>query len=484
VKVIKGILKCFILPVLVLMAGFLVFLSLRYSPVYVYRLIAYNVADVSDYQFFHNREIAGSESAYQFIQEHDEALVESLFHEELMITGFDSLDEWAEASKTTSMIVIHKDTILYEKYFHGYERESLFHSQSVAKSFISTLIGVAVDEGLIDSVHDPMTDYIPELLERDPRFGNITIHDLLMMHSGLDYNEGRIPGTDVHSPFNDEVLGYYHEDVRKLILEDVQYGINPGEAFQYNNYNTSYLGLIIERVTGKSVSEYLEEKLWSRIMEYSALFSVDSKSNGFEYMPSRLIARSIDYARFGRLFLNEGNWNGEQIIPRSWAIEAVTEDANTPDEIYPDYWNDGCRQIFYKYQWWGHVNCDGSVHYFANGNLGQAIYVVPEEELIFVHTGNANGIFSPDDLWHAALSFKYREFHQSIINNGVARAIEEFATEAGVAFDEQFVEALAFGYQTAGKSDEALVLYQFNVEAFPNSVQAKERLNAVMSAGL
>ena len=212
-------------------------------------------------------------------------------------SGFKTFDEWAEKSQTTALIFIRKDTVLYEKYFNGFSRDSYFHSQSMDKSFISFLIGAAIDGGLISGVDDPMTKYIPELKDRNPDFEKITIKNLLEMHSGLKYFAGYFPGTYIHLPWHDEAVGYYHPNVRKLLLKKVDVAGEPGKAFQYNNYNTSYLGLIIERTTHKTVSEYLQERLWSEVMEYDALFSTDSKKSGFEYMPSRLIASAIDYAR-------------------------------------------------------------------------------------------------------------------------------------------------------------------------------------------
>ena len=316
-KIIRMLLKA-MLALLTLIIMIVVVLAVRYSPRYVYRLARYHVADVYDYTHFQNRVIQASDSTFSFPVSMDEAYVESLFREKVEAYGFSSLDEWAEKSQTTAMIVIRKDTVLYEKYFNGFSRDSYFHSQSMAKSFISTLIGFAIQDGYIQSVDDPMTAYIPELLKRDVRFGKITIKNLLMMQSGIKYNEAYLPGVGIHAPWHDEAVGYYHGNVRKLLLKRVDIADEPGQHFQYNNYNTSYLGLIIERATGKTVSEYMEEKLWSRIMEYDALFSVDSKKSGFEYMPSRLMARAIDYARFGRLFLHEGNWNGEQLLPKEW----------------------------------------------------------------------------------------------------------------------------------------------------------------------
>ena len=146
-----------------------------------------NVADVYDHQKFENREIEGSTDTFKFAEAPDEDYAETLFQDRVEQSGFGSFDEWAEKSQTTALIFIRKDTILYEKYFNGFSRESYFHSQSMAKSFISFLTGAAIDDGLIASIDDPMTKYIPELKERDTDFEKITIKDLLEMRTGLKY---------------------------------------------------------------------------------------------------------------------------------------------------------------------------------------------------------------------------------------------------------------------------------------------------------
>lgn len=391
------LLTLFVLPILLLVA-----LSVKYSPVYVYRLVTQNVADVYDYRHYENRVIKGAKEAFQFTERHNKSYVEGLFRERVSRSGFKTLDEWAEKSQTTALIFIRRDTILYEEYFNGFGRESYFHSQSMAKSFISFLIGAAIDDGFISGISDPITKYIPELHQRDKRFGKITIRHLLEMRSGLAYNTSYIPGTYIHAPWHDEAIGYYHPNVRKLLLKRVKIGSEPGGTFQYCNYNTSYLGLIIERATKKTVSMYLEEKLWSKMMEYDALFSLDGKKSGFEYMPSRLMARAIDYARFGRLYLMNGNWNGNQIIPSTWVLESTHENKNIPREIYPDWFDNDCKRVYYGYQWWGHTNCDSTFQFAASGNLGQNIYVIPEKEIIIVHCGNSLEHYSDFDLWHIA----------------------------------------------------------------------------------
>ena len=382
----------------------LVLLSIQYTPTYVYRLITMNVADVYDYKNFKNQKIQGAKSTNTFISQPKEKYIESLFGELVTKTGFNSFEEWAIESQTTALIVIKKDTIIYEKYFNGFSRDSYFHSQSMAKSFISFLVGAAIDDGLIKSIDDPITNYIPELLERDLSFEKITIKDLLEMRSGLEYNTSHIPFTNIHSPWHDEAVGYYHPNVRKLLLENVKISSESGKSFQYSNYNTSYLGLILERATELTVSNYLEQKLWSKIMEYDALFSIDSEESNFEYMPSRLIARAIDYARFGQLMLKEGNWNGNQIISKDWVLESTRENKSISRDIYPKWFGRGEKRIYYSYQWWGHVNEDGSFHFYANGNLGQNIYIIPKKETVIVHCGNSLKYYSGDfDLWDVAL---------------------------------------------------------------------------------
>jgi len=397
-------LKIIFLTIFSLFLFLLALLSIQYTPTYVYRLITMNVADVYDYKNFENHEIQGAKSTNTFISQPKEKYVESLFGELVTKTGFNNFEEWAIESQTTALIVIKRDTIIYEKYFNGFSRDSYFHSQSMSKSFISFLIGAAIDDGLIKSIEDPITNYIPELLERDQRFKKISIKNLLEMRSGLEYNTSLIPFTNIHSPWHDEAVGYYHPNVRKLLLENVEISSEPGKDFQYSNYNTSYLGLILERATTVTVSNYLEQKLWSRIMEYDALFSIDSEEFNFEYMPSRLIARAIDYARFGQLMLNEGNWNGNQIVSKDWVQKSTQENKSISRDMYPKWFGRGDKRIYYNYQWWGHVNKDGTYHFYANGNLGQNIYIIPHKETVIVHCGNSLQYYSGDfDLWNVAL---------------------------------------------------------------------------------
>lgn len=471
------------LLLLLIVIIFLTVLSIIYTPTYVYRLLAYNVGDVYDHKHFEKRSIKAADTPYIYPQKIDESYVESLFGDQLYKSSCKTFDEWIKKSETTAIIFIRKDTIIYENYFNGFNRDSYFHSMSVAKSFISTLIGFAVQDGLISSVNDPITKYIPELKKRDHRFSNITIRNLLMMQSGLKYFEGYFPGTNIHLPWHDEAVAYYHPEMRKHLIENVKISSDAGKRFQYNNYCTAYLGLILEKVTNKTVSTYLEEKLWREIgTEFDAQFAIDSKESGFELMPSIFVARAIDYAKFGRLFLHNGNWNGKQIVSEKWVKEATTEDKTISREYYPSYMGSGENRNYYKYQWWGTANADSTYNFMALGNLGQTIYIIPDQETIILHFGNSNKLYeAKNDLWQVSSYIKHHEFHRLIYQKGIAEGVKEFRLKQKenpkkYTINEKTLNNKGYAYLNIGKIEEAIHIFSLNVELYPNSSNVYDSL--------
>jgi CubicO group peptidase (beta-lactamase class C family) len=264
-------------------------------------------------------------------------------------------------------------------------------SFSVAKSFTTALVGIAIAEGHIGSVDDPITAYLPELAERDPRFGDITIRDLMMMAAGLEYQEMRL------GLFNgDDVLTTYYPDQRQLALEKPQIVAPPGEYFLYNKYHPQLLGLVLERATGVSVTEYTQRKLWNPLgMEYSGSWSLDSEASGFEKMEAGLNARAIDFAKLGRLYLEDGNWDGVQVIPAEWITESTQVD---PSRQRATYYPDEMGQVifdmlqgYYKYMWYGYFRDGDGYDFAAEGDHGQYIFVSPHKDLIIVRNGLAYG---------------------------------------------------------------------------------------------
>jgi CubicO group peptidase (beta-lactamase class C family) len=194
------------------------------------------------------------------------------------------------------------------------------------------------------------------------------------MASGLRYEENSLP-------WGDDAQTYYSTDLRELALEDTEIIEPPGTRWLYNNYNPLLLGMILERATGMPVAEYLERRLWKPLgSEFGASWSMDSERSGFEKMESGLNARAIDFAKLGVLYLNGGDWEGREILPRSW-VETSTGPQAAPH---------------YGYWWW--VEPDGS--FLARGNHGQLVYVDPSRGLVMARSGTTDG----DVDWPAVLA--------------------------------------------------------------------------------
>ncbi len=327
------------------------------------RFAYYNFANITDHKIFPKREIKNdSTDVFYFKKELEKPL-------EIKLKDGSSFEDYLEKHHTVAFLVIQNDTIKYENYFNDYDRESIVASFSMAKSFTSFLIGCAIEEGLINSVEDPVTIYLPELKENG--FDDVSVENLLQMTSGLDFNES------YYNPFGDAATFYYGRRLEKSSLK-LDLKNNPGERTEYKSGNTQLLGLILDRVLKeKTISEYLEEKLWKEVgMEYDASWSIDKKKNGIEKTFCCLNARAIDFAKFGRLYLKEGNWNGKQIVSKDWV-----KNSTKIDTLNGSRWG-------YQYQWWI-PNKTGD--FIAEGILGQFIYVSPSENLIIVRLGEKYG---------------------------------------------------------------------------------------------
>lgn len=373
----------FALAVLALLAALI-----AYPAEYVYRTIRWGDSDTGDIDRFPARPAAASPAPFRFAERPDDARVRAAFA--AAFPG-ESLDSWLEATGTRAFVVVRDDTIIYERYFGGARRDTLLTSFSVAKSFASALVGIAIAEGRIGSAADPVTKYVPELAARDPRFARVTIRDLLSMSSGLAYTE---------YPFltSDGAKTYYFPDLRYVALQKSQVERAPAERFHYNNYNPLLLGLVLERTTGKSVTAYLEEKIWKPIgMQFAGSWSLDSERSGFEKMESGLNAAAIDYAKLGRLYLRRGEWDGRQIVPAEW-VDASTRDAAPRDRTahYADSPAMLAAGAYYGLFWWGWLRDDGMRDFLAAGNHGQFIFVSPPRNLVIVRLGTGYGVPYPE----------------------------------------------------------------------------------------
>lgn len=329
------------------------------------RFVVYNFADIGDHRKFPSRPVIRGESTFTFTTAEKERAPK-----ELEIKGEKvPFDRYLADNKTVAFLVIRNDTLLYERYWDGYEASSVVPSFSMAKSVTSILIGCAIDDGLIQSVNDPVTRYIPELAARG--FDRVTLEHLLQMTSGLDFNESYV------NPFGHAASFYYGTRLRKEISK-LKLKEEPGKSFDYVSGNTQLLGLVLERaLKNRTVTDYLEEKLWRKMgMEYDASWSIDRRKNGLEKTFCCLNARARDFAKIGRLYLNKGRWMDEQIVAQSWVEQSTRVDTSQGSA-----W-------FYQYQWWLPSR---SGDFMAEGILGQYIYVNPNKNLIIVRLGRSNG---------------------------------------------------------------------------------------------
>jgi len=286
-----------------------------------------------------------------------------------------SVSSFIDHSGTTGLIVIKDDTILFENYYRGNTDASKAITWSVAKSFVSALFGIAISEGSIKDINQPVTDYLPLL--KNSGYNGVSIKNVLQMSSGVRFNED-------YGDFNSDInkMGRYFalnmplaDFVASLKAERKQ-----GTYHHYVSMDTQVLGMILREATGKNLSEYAQEKLWKPLgMESDAYWLIDG--NGMEAAFAGLNLTLRDYARFGRLYLKNGNWNGKQIVPEAWVKASVTPDA---PHLIPGKRANAKWVLGYGYQWWIPENPDGD--YLAIGIYGQAIYVYPKLNIVIAKT--------------------------------------------------------------------------------------------------
>ena len=252
---------------------------------------------------------------------------------------------------TQAAILIQGNNIIAEFYGEGYDKDSLATSWSVAKSFTSTLIGIAIDEGYISSINDPITDYLPEWKGKDQ--DNILLKHLLAMQSGMD--DHPLAGV----VFSTNMVKY---SLDRDVLRP------PETAFSYSNEDSMLLGEILENATGFSVQDYADKKLFN-ILEIEDKWWTDQAGNTVTYAGLDMNPR--DFAKFGLMVAQDGKWENKEVVSSEW-LETATNNYN---DLAP-----------YGFQWWTSNSPDEKDYNFfsAKGLDGQLIYVWPEIDLVFV----------------------------------------------------------------------------------------------------
>ncbi len=332
-----------------------------FTPYYLRQALTHLYPGIDDYKTFNNRVVKASPTPIPWAKAKD------YNSKELPSTLHDTLEHY----ESIAYLIIQNDSILFEEYWDGYGTDSYSNSFSMAKSFVSLLIGAAIDEGKIGSVDEPAYKYIPHLNEGKSK--ELTIRNLLTMSSGSNWDESYT------SPLSMTTQAYYGNDLQAL-AEKMHVIDEPGKYFSYKSGDTQLLSLIVKNATGKTLGDYATEKLWQPMgAEHDALWSLDKK-NGMEKAYCCFNSNARDFARFGKLVLNHGRFNGKQIVSEEYITEATTPARYLLDD-------DGNPLDFYGFQWWI-VKSSGKYIPYARGILGQYIFAIPEKNAIIVRLGH------------------------------------------------------------------------------------------------
>ena len=272
--------------------------------------------------------------------------------------------------QTIAYLVIKDDSIIHEQYWDGFGENSITNSFSMAKTFVSILVGAAIDEGKIKSVDEPVGDFLPEFKEGDN--AKLKIKDLLTMSSGINFDE------DYVNPFAYPAAAYYGSDLKKLTYK-YKVTEEPEKTFKYLSGNSELLGFIIEKATGKKLGDYMSEKIWKQIgTKNKAYWSLDHE-DGMEKAYCCFNANARDFARLGKLYLDSGKCDGKQLISVDYVLNSI-KPADLLDE-------DGNKNNKYGYAWWLIPNYKGHNIFYARGILGQYIVCIPDKKMIVVRLG-------------------------------------------------------------------------------------------------
>jgi CubicO group peptidase (beta-lactamase class C family) len=312
-------------------------------------------AFLDDYHEFDNRTIAAGPVKYSWPKH-------GLYN---TTQASDRLEKKHQEMGTIAYVVIKNDSIFYEQYYQGYSDSSNTNSFSMVKSMVSGLLGKSIMNGTIKSLDQPVGDFFPEFNEG--LAAQTTVGDLASMSSGTNWDEA------YYSPLSITTRAYFDDYLREVIL-NLKVVDTPGQKFKYASGDTQLLGMVLEKANGKTLSQQLTEYFWQPLgAEHDAYWQLDSEESGIEKAYCCLASNALDFARFGKLYKDHGNWMGAQILDSAYVAKSISPRFEDSPQ--------------YGYGWWMHPHM-GHDFFMMKGHLGQYVMVNPTDNLIIVRLGH------------------------------------------------------------------------------------------------
>ncbi|RDC57037.1 class C beta-lactamase-related serine hydrolase [Pedobacter chinensis] len=366
-KIVKKALFYFFLIII------LFFIGLFTWNTYLVRVLWYRTPDALTYKAFPQAIVHKSDAAFHFHRA--DKMRNDLDTLHVLDGNHQSIpfEVYFKNGRLKAFIVIRNDSVLYEKYSAGYSDTTLTTVFSGAKSMVSILVGQALNEGKIKNLSDRVIKYIPELAA-NPAFANLTLKNLLDMKSGLEFQDAL--GGIVKAFLSDEAKYYYTHDMKAELMK-VKLANRPGTVWKYKSIDPILLGWVIERATGKTLAKYFEEQVWKKIgAQYNSTWGLDHEG-GLVNTASRFQVTAIDWAKVGRLFLNNGKYNNIQVLPEDWIKQSIDIGNEKPASAK------GWQKSAHHNLWWI-PQAEEKGDYAAEGMLGQRLYIDPKTRTIIV----------------------------------------------------------------------------------------------------
>ena len=348
-----------------ILIGFVIMIGVLILSLYIFKkdyllravrvtyLNGHSTAFLDDYKYFDNA----------IIQKSNQPQPWNLTKDYNSVRPTEKLEKLHQEVGTIAFLIIKNDSIWNENYYDNYAAASKSNSFSMAKSIVSASLGKAIMEGKIKSLDQKVSDFFPEFSKG--KSAEMTVGDLASMASGLNWDEA------YYSPFSITTQAYFDDNLTPIILG--LKGIEtPGKTYKYLSGNTQLLAMCIEKATGKKLADYVSESFWKPMgAESDALWQTDKK--GLVKAFCCIASNARDFARFGKLYLHNGKWNGQQLLDSDFVAKSVRPRFKESSQ--------------YGYGWWLSEYKNKPLFYMR-GHLGQYVIVIPEDQLIIVRLGN------------------------------------------------------------------------------------------------